>query len=211
MIKTLAELADKHNTDKGYKHNYIPYYEKYFKKFRDKEISLLELGISQGSSLLMWKEYFTKGNIIGMDIFEGDHYEGKVNGIKNKLKENDIKFVVGSQTDLEAINKVTKKVSNKSIKSIGFDIIIDDASHRPYDQQISMIFLLPWIKNGGYYVIEDLNYRCDPSESTLSVIKKFQKTGKWQSPFLTKIQNRRTGESINEIKLHRNDKIAFIS
>jgi len=205
-MKTLEELANKHNTDKGYKHRYISTYNKYFNKFRDKEINLLELGISQGSSLLMWREFFTKARIMGLDIFEGDHYEGKVEKIKKKLHDNGIEFVVGSQTDLDVINEINERFNYKR-----FDIIIDDASHRPYDQQISMIFLMPWLKDGGYYVIEDLDYKCDPKESTLSVIKNFQKTGEWQSPFLTKIQNRITSNAINEIKLHRNNKIAFIS
>lgn len=206
MASSLTKLANKYKTDKGYKHNYVDDYDRHFKKFRNKNISLLELGISQGASLLMWKEYFSKGNIVGMDVFKGEHYEGKVEIIQNKLIENDINFVVGSQTDADSINEAVKKYS-----PTGFEIIIDDASHNPEDQQISMAFLLPWLKNGGYYVIEDLNYKCDPRTSTLRVIEKFQRTGVWESPFLSKVQNRLTGELIKKIELCVEEKIAFIS
>lgn len=204
MENTLAELANKYNTDKGYKHNYTGAYEKHFKNIRNDRIDLLEIGISQGSSLLMWKDYFPNGKIIGMDIFQGEHYDGKVDSVKNKLIDNDIEFIIGSQTDLSAINEaVSKSLSNC------FDIVIDDASHRPKDQQITMSFLLPFVKSGGYYIIEDLDYRCDPKESTLSVIKNFQKTGKWNSTFLDDIQNSIITDRLNQVKLYRDDKIVF--
>lgn len=209
MDNPLLKLANKHNTDKGYKHNYIGTYYKYFKKFQDKEIKLLELGISQGSSLFMWKDFFPKGTIIGLDIFKGDHYEGKVDNIKSKLDKKGIEYIVGSQSDLRILPKVINKC--KDGDSMGFDIIIDDASHRPKDQQISMMIMFSLIKDGGYYVIEDLDYPCDPKESTLSVIKNYQKTGKWASPFLTTIQNRLLTQNINSCELHRKNKIVFFS
>ena len=208
MDNPLIKLANKYNTDKGYKHNYINHYYKYFKKFQNEEIKLLELGISQGSSLLMWKEFFKKGTIIGVDIFEGDHYDGKVNKIKKKLDDNGIEYIVGGQADLYTAAKVMDRAAGESI---GYDIIIDDASHRPRDQQLSMMLFFNLVKDGGYYVIEDLDYRCDPKESTLSVIQNYQKTGKWVSPFLSTIQNRLLTQNINSCKLHRNNKIVFFS
>ena len=38
-----------------------------------------------------------------------------------------------------------------------FDVIIDDGSHRPMHQQISLVSLYPHLKPGGQYIIEDLH------------------------------------------------------
>ena len=39
---------------------YFPIYENYFKKFKDQKIIFVEIGIFNGGSLQMWKEYFGK-------------------------------------------------------------------------------------------------------------------------------------------------------
>ena len=39
-------------------------------RFRDKEITLVEIGIHNGGSLHIWKKYLPKAKIIGIDINE---------------------------------------------------------------------------------------------------------------------------------------------
>ena len=49
--------------------HYFDVYERHFNRFRNKEIIILEIGISQGGSLQMWKNYFgSKTKIYGIDI-----------------------------------------------------------------------------------------------------------------------------------------------
>jgi hypothetical protein len=36
-----------------------------------------------------------------------------------------------------------------------FDLIIDDGCHNTIAQQTTFGFLFPYVKNGGYYIIED--------------------------------------------------------
>ncbi|MFP4369831.1 MAG: hypothetical protein ACLFR2_09645 [Candidatus Kapaibacterium sp.] len=38
--------------------HYFDIYDRHFSKFRGKEIILLEIGVSHGGSLQMWKSYF---------------------------------------------------------------------------------------------------------------------------------------------------------
>lgn len=61
------------------------------------------------------------------------------------------------------------------------DIIIDDGGHTMNQQKISMISLLPLVRSGGLYIIEDLetsyisSYGGDywNSTTTISLIKSF--------------------------------------
>ena len=38
--------------------HYFNIYDQYFSKYRDREIVILEIGVFQGGSLQMWKNYF---------------------------------------------------------------------------------------------------------------------------------------------------------
>ena len=47
---------------------YFPIYEKLFEKYRNEEITFIEIGVLDGGSLEIWKKYFgTKSRIIGID------------------------------------------------------------------------------------------------------------------------------------------------
>lgn len=50
-------------------HHYIPIYDRYFSLFRGKQIRFLEIGVSDGGSLQLWRKYFGDQAIIyGIDI-----------------------------------------------------------------------------------------------------------------------------------------------
>jgi hypothetical protein len=111
--------------------HYIPIYEKHFARFRGKSPRVLELGIDHGGSLQLWKRYFGHGaEIIGVDIEDCRLYaETQINIYKYDQKD-------------------------PVIVSLGpFDIVIDDGSHMPEDQEISFGNL--WPRCQGVYLIED--------------------------------------------------------
>src|SRR5688572_29005178 len=102
---SLVELARKHGTDKGKGHSYVVHYERHFRHLRDEPVVLLEIGTggyarprSAGESLRMWKEYFPRGTIIGLDIYD-----------KSALREDRIDIEQGSQDDPEVINGLAKR------------------------------------------------------------------------------------------------------
>jgi len=51
--------------------HYFEIYHRYFKKFRGRDVHILEVGVARGGSLEMWRDYFgPKSNIYGIDINE---------------------------------------------------------------------------------------------------------------------------------------------
>lgn len=121
--------------------HYFDIYERHFKRFRNKEIVILEIGVYQGGSLQMWKDYFgSKAKIYGIDI------EPKCKA----LEEDNIEIFIGSQSD----RKFLREVKN-SIPKI--DILIDDGGHRMEQLIISFEELFDHVKDDGVYLAEDLH------------------------------------------------------
>ena len=49
--------------------HYFEIYDRHFKKYKNRDIVLLEVGVSRGGSLQMWSDYFGKGSkFFGIDI-----------------------------------------------------------------------------------------------------------------------------------------------
>ena len=66
-MPTLIEIlaTNRYDTDKS--EEYLASYERCFAGFRTAPITLLEVGINAGGSLLMWRDYFLQGTIVGID------------------------------------------------------------------------------------------------------------------------------------------------
>lgn len=138
---TLDELMIHYGSDKSSLcHGYTQFYELFFEPIRHNHLSLLEIGIDQGSSLRAWMQYFENASINGADINGGYEYL-ELEGIKP--------FVLDQSNEQQLIE------FNSNYRSC-FDIIIDDGSHDAVDQTISFNILFDGLKGGGYYVIEDL-------------------------------------------------------
>lgn len=142
-MKSLFEIYNNYNTpdgdgDKGTAHSYLETYHNHFKDRRE-NISLLEIGISKGYSLMLWKEYFTNSNIVGIDI-----------------TLDKIQFSMDGLTILESdINNETKV--NELLQDQTFDFIIDDGSHT-LEHQLNAFNILfnKRLKDNGVYFIEDV-------------------------------------------------------
>ena len=64
----LDELASKYNSDKKPEsHNYTKIYFHYFSKIKHEKIKLLEIGVFNGASIKMWKDFFPNATIYGLD------------------------------------------------------------------------------------------------------------------------------------------------
>lgn len=121
--------------------HYFDIYENHFSRFRNKEIVILEIGIFQGGSLQMWKDYFgPKAKIFGIDI----------NPNCKELEEDNIKIFIGSQSDRKFLRNV-----KESIPPI--DILIDDGGHTMKQQKVSFEELFDHVKENGVYLCEDLH------------------------------------------------------
>ena len=123
------------DTDK-FGHGLIKFYGNLFKDLKSKPISILELGVLKGGSLLYWNEYFDNAQIVGIDV----------NLIKTDFPNISVYKV--DQTDKESLDTIAKKHGL-------FDIIIDDCSHIYDKTQASFDILYKYVKSGGIYIVED--------------------------------------------------------
>ncbi|OBU42447.1 hypothetical protein [Photobacterium damselae] len=123
---------------------YIDIYSKEFKSYKDKNISLCEIGIQNGGSLDIWSKYFNNiHKILGCDI----------NPLCGDLKfdNKNIKVIV---------NDANKNSTKKEIEDFfdkGIDIFIDDGSHISSDIIKSFLLYFEMINEGGLYIAEDLH------------------------------------------------------
>jgi len=121
--------------------HYFNIYDKHFSKFRNKEILILEIGVSQGGSLQMWKNYFGENaKIYGIDI----------NPKCKDLEEENIKIFIGSQTDRKFLRQIKQTIPK-------IDILIDDGGHTMSQQKTTYEELFDHIKDDGIYLCEDLH------------------------------------------------------
>lgn len=119
--------------------HYFDIYERHFAKFRNKEIVILEIGIDQGGSLQMWKNYFgNKAKIYGVDI----------NPICKDFEEENIEIFIGSQSDRNFLRNIKKKIPS-------VDILIDDGGHTMRQQIITFEEMFDHVKDNGIYLCED--------------------------------------------------------
>ncbi len=127
-----------YNTDKG--PLYLDYYESFFAPHRHRAVNLLELGIHQGGSLKMWRDYFEYGQIFGVDIQPAP--------IEATPR---IHTFVGDVSTPDVFTEI------ESATGVGtFDIIIDDASHIGANVRSTFEHLfVNRLSPGGLYVIED--------------------------------------------------------
>jgi len=133
-------------TDKDTTHCYVDcFYEDAFSKYKEKQISFLEIGISLGGSFKLWKEYFTNAKtIVGIDN-------------RPQVVENKFQNIEGVTYYFE--DAYTEDMISKLPK---FDIIIDDACHELEYQVKALNLYLPLLKRGGIYVIEDIQQNLYP-------------------------------------------------
>lgn len=121
--------------------HYFEIYDQHFKKFRGKKVIILEIGVSQGGSLQMWKNYFgPDAKIIGVDV----------NPLCKGFEESQIQIYIGSQSDRIFLRNLKDKIPR-------IDILIDDGGHTMKQQIITFEELFDHIKDDGLYLCEDLH------------------------------------------------------
>lgn len=143
--RNLSKLAVAFKTDKEGGHRYAQHYQRHFHPLRRKPITLLEIGIggyedtrSGGESLRMWKAYFPRAKVYGIDLYD-----------KHLVEERRIRTFKGSQADESFLAGVASEIGE-------IDIIIDDGSHQNDHVIKTFKVLFPLLAPRGIYVVEDL-------------------------------------------------------
>lgn len=156
----LSELALKHGTDKGTNpgwHCYTPHYDELFGPVRNEINTLLEIGVYQGASLNMWRDYFPNAQIVGLDYANEvtENYLQSLNDLEGRTN-----VFVGDQGNSDDLQCLVDWFDD-------FDIIIDDGSHDPKDYLYSLSYLWPDVRK--WYVIEDI--QPEFTETTMYAVK----------------------------------------
>jgi demethylmacrocin O-methyltransferase len=141
---SLTEIAERLKTDKWGGPYYTPHYERHLGHLRQHEFTLLEIGIGGyerkrgGASLKMWKRYFRKAQVVGLDLHD-----------KSFVDRDRIVTYQGSQTDEALLRRIIDEQGAPQV-------VIDDGSHRPQDIRNTFAILFPLLPDGAIYAIEDL-------------------------------------------------------
>jgi hypothetical protein len=148
---SLKQLAEKYGSDKLYRHSYIENF--YEKEFEGRDVKkLLEIGIGYmdmmkpfsptwvpGSSLRMWREYFPDAEIYAIDNREDV-----------LINEGGIHSMVCDQRNSSQLREMLDAYG------CDFDVVIDDGSHATIDQLYTAFSIVPRMKKGSVYIIEDV-------------------------------------------------------
>ncbi len=121
--------------------HYLPIYERHFTPFRDSPVKLLEIGVQNGGSARMWRDWFgPEALIFGIDV-DPACAAGEGDGVKIRI---------GSQDDPAFLARVVDEMG-------GVDIVIDDGSHVMQHIHSAFRALFPRLSDGGVYLVEDLH------------------------------------------------------
>jgi hypothetical protein len=129
----------------------------------------------------LWSDYFSAAKIHGVDIVDTSEL--------NLLAERHRTYI-GDQSSRDDLRAVVEKAGVK------FDVIIDDGGHTMEQQQVSMGFLFPFVKEGGYYILEDVHTSLPASHeeygvdaggrnSTLTMINRYYYRHQIMSQYMT--------------------------
>ncbi len=155
--KPLADIFRDYATPKG---EYPPIYEMVIGHLRAADVCFLEIGIGTmlegkhsnmrscalpgyqpGASLRAWNSYFTssRSKIIGIDCQPDTQFA-----------EFGITTLLCDSTDAQAVTQAMKDFPHY------MDVIADDASHVPADIFKTLDNFYPFLKQNGFYFIEDI-------------------------------------------------------
>ena len=146
---SLPQVPDKASSQHGYA---ADVYDRYFGPFRRKAISLMEIGVQEGPSMELWSRAFPKGKILGIDIDLS----------KCKFRPKNVTPEECDVSDRERLHGIASHYGP-------FDVVIDDGSHFAHHQMAAFWTLWPFVKPGGYFIIEDLQVNYWGAESSAMV------------------------------------------
>ena len=120
--------------------HYLPIYDQLLGPYIGTRVRMLEIGVSLGGSLDMWRKLLGPDAILfGIDINPAcAKFDGKSASVR-----------IGSQTDPLFLRRVVEEMG-------GVDIVLDDGSHIASHQRTSYEALFPLLSDGGAYIIEDM-------------------------------------------------------
>jgi hypothetical protein len=120
---------------------YFQVYEELLSKYRGRNITFVEVGVLNGGSLFMWRNFFgPDARIIGIDF----------NPLAKRWENDGFEIHIGSQSD--------PKFWTNFFDEIGMvDVLLDDGGHTNEQQIVTTHQSIPFIRDGGLLIVEDVH------------------------------------------------------
>ncbi len=119
--------------------HYLDVYHRHFSRFRGTDVHIVEIGVANGGSLQMWKDYFgPDAHIHGVDIHES----------LRAFEDEQVSIFIGDQADRDCLRELAGAVPR-------IDILLDDGGHTMQQQIVTFEELYPRIQPSGIYACED--------------------------------------------------------
>jgi hypothetical protein len=203
----LLDIIQYYSTDKHHEHNFFNLvYNELFKDIYLDVKTFIEIGVSDGESIKLWRDYFVNSEIIGFENNLPYSFERLGDTSRERMT-----FIDGDQSNEEDLIKFSETYSN-------VDVILDDGSHKMRDQQITLSKLFKMLKSDGIYILEDLHTSFEavmPEKSwcgwgdssktiTLNMLQLFKETGKIESDYMTQDDMDYLSENIKSVEIYKN-------
>jgi hypothetical protein len=128
-LESLDAIGLRHGTDKASDRNkFLNFYAQFFDSIRHRPMRILEIGVLNGASTRMWRDYFHNGHVIGVDI----------NVAARKHIGERLSIHIADQSKEVDLAKIAKKLGP-------FDLIVDDGSHVWDHQILTFKRLMPYV------------------------------------------------------------------
>ena len=138
----------------------------------------------------MLHDYFSEAHIHCIDINEKS--VDRLSGFSPRVFAE-----ICSQGDRQQLQAYADRMSD-------FDLIIDDGSHNPRHQLLSLEIMLPKLKPGGLYICEDIHTSCGRT-TTQSVIHYLHHFLEMRSEFISPAGHAYVQQQIESIDFYKRD------
>ena len=212
MTPNLTFLANRFGSDKGdgigNAHNYTILYSFLLETWRNDKFQMLELGLQRAPgdvtvyldpqrhvtdfpSIRMWLEYFSRAHCYGFDCADFAN-----------ITAPRFTFIRGNLSNRSDLDRLAETVPP-------LRLVIDDASHASYHQQVAFAKLFTRMESNGLYIIEDLDYQptyemeLPACLKTHEVFDRFSATGSLTLPDIDNRHACKLAGQIRNVFIHR--------
>lgn len=120
--------------------SYCGAYDELFAPYRGRDITFVEVGISGGGSLEVWRRFLgSRARVIGIDLNPA---------LKDVLERDGYEIFIGDQADPAFWKTFYAKVGN-------VDVLLDDGGHTNAQTWGTLVSSIDHINDGGLLVVED--------------------------------------------------------
>lgn len=121
--------------------SYFPVYEALLQRYVDCKVTIVEVGIFNGGSLFMWRNFFgPKARIIGIDL----------NPDAREWERHGFEIYIGDQSCDTFWTELFQKIGK-------VDVLIDDGGHTNRQQIVTSHYAIQNINDGGVLIVEDVH------------------------------------------------------